>query len=327
MGCAAGGRLDDSMTNPLTEPRPSAERDRQFAIALGVIALVGIVARIAYVVWLRDRVVPFDGLRFHFRARALADLQGFVNPLQQQLTGAAEAPPDASNPPAWPLLLAGPSFVGLRSVLAHQLIACVVGAGTIVMSGLAGRAAFSRRTGVIAAAIVAAYPNIWMYERELLAESLTLFGVALCLWLAYRFPRGAEPAARRCIGRERGPLGDDARRNRSRWCRCSWYRSCSRRGRSRGPAGSDGSRSPGLRASGSSRRGPSYNTSRFEHPVFLSTGLGAALRSGNCEGTYSGPLFGYYDDTSVECAFVRPASSRVTHLWSRASCASSHSST
>ncbi len=50
-----------------------------------------------------------------------------------------------------------------------------------------------------------------------------------------------------------------------------------------------------------------YNTSRFEHPVFLSTGLGAALRSGNCEGTYSGPLLGYYDDSSVECAFVRPA--------------------
>jgi hypothetical protein len=38
---------------------------------------------------------------------------------------------------------------------------------------------------------------------------------------------------------------------------------------------------------------PIYNLDRFERPVFLSTNLGVALRSGNCERTYHGDLMGY----------------------------------
>ena len=39
------------------------------------------------------------------------------------------------HPPAWTLVLAGPSALGLRSYLSHQLVACLVGTATIVMTG------------------------------------------------------------------------------------------------------------------------------------------------------------------------------------------------
>ena len=74
--------------------------------------------------------------------------------------------PDSSNPPAWSVLLAGPTWLGLRSILSHQMVACAVGVGTVIMTGLAGRAAFGRRAGLIAAGIVALYPNVWLYERR-----------------------------------------------------------------------------------------------------------------------------------------------------------------
>jgi 4-amino-4-deoxy-L-arabinose transferase-like glycosyltransferase len=37
-----------------------------------------------------------------------------------------------------------------------------------------------------------------------------------------------------------------------------------------------------------------YNSTRFERPVPLSTGLGAAMATGNCDPTYHGKLLGYY---------------------------------
>jgi hypothetical protein len=38
-----------------------------------------------------------------------------------------------------------------------------------------------------------------------------------------------------------------------------------------------------------------YNLGRYEEPVLLSTGAGQTLQAGNCEFTYAGTNFGYYD--------------------------------
>jgi hypothetical protein len=55
------------------------------------------------------------------------------------------------------------------------------------MTGLAGRAAFGRRVGLVGAALAAVYPGMWLYERELLAEPLAMLGTSTTIWLAYRF--------------------------------------------------------------------------------------------------------------------------------------------
>ena len=69
--------------------------------------------------------------------------------------GDGHAPPD-SNPPAWSL--GWPEHPGwLRSVLSHQLVAAVVGTATVLM--LAGRTRSTRRAALIAAALIAFYPN------------------------------------------------------------------------------------------------------------------------------------------------------------------------
>lgn len=55
------------------------------------------------------------------------------------------------------------------------------------MIGLAARAAIGRRAGLMAAALAAFYPFVWLYERELLSEPLAMLGTATTIWLAYRF--------------------------------------------------------------------------------------------------------------------------------------------
>ena len=152
---------------------------------------------------------------YHFAGIYLADGRGFINPSLVSFTGMSV--PDALHPPAWTTVLAVPSALGLRSWLSHQLIACAVGTATIVMTGLAGRVAFGRRAGLIAAALVAIYPNVWLYEREVQAETLALLGAATTIWLAYRFraaPGVTNARAARPVRRRAGhdPTRDDRAR-------------------------------------------------------------------------------------------------------------------
>lgn len=279
----------------------SSSCDNRFRVALGVIALVGLVARVVYVVCMRNHPIGIDGMKYEFRAQALADGRGFILPLPSFFGGTPKVFSDASNPPAWSLLLAAASKVSLRSILSHQLVASALGAATIVITGLGGRAAFGRRAGLIAAGLVAVYPNVWLYDRELVAEPLALFGTAASLWLAYRFLAKPSPGLAFALGAAVGllamtrseqiflvvflvlPLIIAARgivwRRRVAWLALAsvacvlliapWT---------------------------------AYNTTRFDRPVVLSTGLGWAMAQGNCAPTYSGELLGYYQNGFNSCS-------------------------
>lgn len=148
-------------------------RRHRFAVALALIALAGLVSRVAYVWWNRNGIVRGDGFVYHFGALNLVDGIGFYDPK----SGAALA----GHPPAWEIVLAAPGLLGLRSWLSQQFVSCAVGTATVVM------------TGLIAAALAAAYPFVWLYERELLSEPLAMLGTATTIWLAYRFR--AKPGA------------------------------------------------------------------------------------------------------------------------------------
>ena len=52
--------------------------------------------------------------------------------------------------------------------------------------------------GLIAAGLAAAYPNLWIYERELFVETLVFLFSALLIWLSYSFLDA--PNVRKAIG-------------------------------------------------------------------------------------------------------------------------------
>ena len=89
--------------------------------------------------------------------------------------------------PAWPLVLTIPRLLGWNSLLPSQVFAGLVGTATVVVTGFAGRAAGGARVGLIAAAIAAVYPNFWVYEHELMSETLALFLLATIALVVYRF--------------------------------------------------------------------------------------------------------------------------------------------
>jgi Dolichyl-phosphate-mannose-protein mannosyltransferase len=287
-------------TTPAWEGRPPARRGRRrFAIGLALIALAGAGIRLGYVLAGGGNDTSGDGLYYYFAANVLVDGGGFVNPWSGM--------PTALHPPAWPVVLGPPSLIGLDTLLAHQVFACVVGTATVVLVGLAGREIAGRRVGLLAAAIAAAHPNLWVRERELAAETLVLPLTAVVVILAYRYWRVPHTVTLLALGAACGVLllahsamvlllvvlvpalvvraQPDA----------SAARRLARMGAAFGIVGLV--LLPWV----------VRNTVRFERPVFLTTNLGRTLRAGNCPAAYAGERLGWYDlDIVRPVAVVAP---------------------
>jgi 4-amino-4-deoxy-L-arabinose transferase-like glycosyltransferase len=167
-------------------PVPEQEGDRGFTVVprfglwLALIAAFGLIVRLVVVYKTRFDLVSSDGFTYSAEANFNAAGKWFVVPL-------ASSKPDATHPPAWTAVLTARAWLGGHSYLSQQVLACVIGAATVVMIGLAGRRIAGTRTGLAAAGIAAVYAGLWSYERELLSETLLLLGVSVMILMAYRF--------------------------------------------------------------------------------------------------------------------------------------------
>lgn len=296
--CAPGGVLSTGRSRPLrTSGQRVAGSRRSFGLALGAIAVAGLVVRVAYVLAERRDFVPGgDAYFYHAGANLLADGKGFISPF---FAADGRAVPAAEHPPLYLVYLAIPSALGMRSVLAHMLWSCVLGTGTVVLTGLVGRVVGGARVGLVAAALGAVYPNLWAPDGMLQAETASTFAATLAVWLAYRYLQRPSGARLATVGAVCG-LGALARsellalvpllvlplafardgrawRTRARWSAVA-------------AAAALAVVAPWL----------ALNAVRFEHPVLMSTQLDPLLASANCDTTYFGPFQGYYDITCAK---------------------------
>ena len=107
---------------------------------------------------------------------------------------APPAAPDRRVPAAVPALLSLPARLGAHSVEQQRIFVAFVGAATVVLVGLLGRRVASRAVGLIAAALAAVYPMLFLSEATLMAESLYVALVTLVLLGAYRAYDDPKPA-------------------------------------------------------------------------------------------------------------------------------------
>ena len=253
--------------------------------ALAAIVLGGLVLRVGYVLSQSGEPVRGDGDGYYWSARLLADGHGFVSSGAFRLSGSEALSAAADHPPAWIVVLAVPALLGFQKVLWFQLTACLVGAATVAAVGVTGRRIAGRRAGLVAAAVAALYPNLWMYERVLQCETLALLVTALGIHATYGFcvspgPRRAALMGLTCglltMTRPEGLLlvplvalpAIGLRRPTPRPTRLRWS---------------------GLALAAALLPivpWAAYNSARFEQPVVLTTNLGQTLASANCDDMY-----------------------------------------
>jgi 4-amino-4-deoxy-L-arabinose transferase-like glycosyltransferase len=256
------------------------------------IAAIGLTLRVAYVVATNGDVLTPDGVDYYLGAKALANGEGFIDAGRLLTRGIHE--PSAEHPPAWTVLLAGPSFVGISSVLQQQLLTCLLGTATVVLVGIVGRRLAGPRAGLIAAAFSALYPNLWMHERLLLLEPLMSLAAAAAIFLTYEFTARPRLSTLLCLGALCGLIvlvraeqalllavllvpaallaRDVSWRLRLRWLGLAV-----------------------LAAVVVIAPWVVYNLGRFDHRVLLTTNFGRTVAQGNCDLTYHGPQLGYLD--------------------------------
>ena len=275
--------------------------NRRFWFALGAIALGGLVLRVLYVWLVADDPDGFgDPLFYHLQANFLADGKGFSEPFTWKDTG--RFIPTAVHPPLYSLVLASSSVLGFDSFLAHKLVSAVVGTGVVVVMGLLGRAVAGPRVGLVAAALTAVYPNLFVLDGTLLSEGLFALTIAAATLAGYRLLRAPTVPGAALLG---GAIGLAALT----------------RGEAiglvvlmavpvvllAGPmailrrvllVGVVGVTTLAVVAPWAIR-----NAARFEEPVLLSTNSEEVLAFANCDSTYHGQAFGFWDFT---CHFGHP---------------------
>ena len=244
-----------------------------------------------------------DPLHFHLQANQMADGHWFLDPLLFRATG--EAMPSASKMPLFSTYLGIVSFFGGDTVLAHRIASCIAGAAAIVVIALIVRLLAGPRAGLVAAAIAAVYPNLWINDVLLQAESLFATLVAAMVLTAYRYWRdpGTGTAAWMALAmgltalcRPEGvmlaglvgvPLIVRAVPDWPRRLRHGAV----------------------VAVGGLALLGPwlVWNQFRFDDPVLLTSGSGGVLSTANCEATYSGPLLGY----AANCFDPAPVAAEV----------------
>ena len=264
---------------------------------LALIVLGGLVLRVVYTVANQTTPVSGDGIDYYGAAMLLGDGRGFVSATLVRASGGFFTVQAAEHPPAWALTLTPLALAGVKRLLWFQIAANVVGSATVGVVGLTGRRLAGPRCGLIAAAIAALYPNLWIYERVLQCETLAMLLTALCLYVAYglwRLPSrrgvivlgllvGAQamtrPEALLLYPLLVVPMilisGALDRATRARWLGIAtammllpivpWV---------------------------------AYNMTRFDQPVGLTTNIGTTLAAANCDDVYDGWMVGWW---SFDC--------------------------
>jgi hypothetical protein len=252
-------------------------------VRLTIIVAFGALLRIVRFVgskWNRSLMLN-DSLYYSLQARQLAHGMWFREAFSDQ--------PGAEHGPLTSTLMAIVSW-GSDPVNRQRMITVACGTATVAIIGVIGRRIGGDRVGLIAAAVAAVYPNLWINDGLVMSESVSCLMISLALWALLTWVSRPRLLTAALTGVAMG-LGMLARSEVALFV----------------PAAAAvmwvvGRRS-GIRSSTHMATATGvaialilpwmiFNFGRFDRPVFLTTNEGPAWLGANCDETYYGPAPG-----------------------------------
>lgn len=271
----------------------AARTSERFIIGVLALAAFALVVRITWVAstWGTFQLGA-DARLYYVSGHLLADGHGFASPgewlLHHRLT------PSAFHTPLYPIFLGVLTKVGIGTVNGQRLASCLVGTATVVVIAFAARHVAGERAGLVAAAIAAVYPGLWIYDGTHESESVEALIYATVVLLAYRF------LSRPTVGRVvlLGMAVGAAILGRTEAALLVPVL-CIPAVRSRRFEMSKRDRATRLVAIGLATIALPLpwvvrNLTVFDHPEVLSSGAGYVLAYGSCDATFHGPWLGWW---------------------------------
>lgn len=259
--------------------------DQRFRRLLVAITAVGGAWRLLYLVAVKidDALLLNDSIYYSIQAGRNSEGDWFREGLTN-LPGAEHGPLTSLYLTPWSL---GPG----DNVAWQRFATTLLGIATVFLIGVLGRRIGGPRVGLVAAAIAAVYPNLWINDSLVMSESLALLLVTASLLVALGLDRSPSNTTAVALGVLVG-LGALTRSEIALFAAgfavLAWWRG-SERGWARLTrpalvlAASLVTVSPWLL----------YNAGRFEHTVLMSTNDGTTLLGANCQTTYEVDLGGW----------------------------------
>ncbi len=278
-----------------------------FGRALALITGAGLALRLWVVLVARPTCGPDPGetacfringdALYHFtQARLIADGHWFENGLEFLATG--RHVPSAGDPPGFALLLAFWSWLGFDTVTWARFWSSFVGAVTIVAVGLLARRLAGDRAGVVAAALAAVHPLLWINDAMVMSELLYQPVIVATMWLAVTYAErpsaraaaavGAAVAAAALVRGEAVTLGVFLLVPLTVGAALAWRRRLAHLVLA------------GAVAVAVMAPWVIWNNLRFADPVTLTAASGSVLMAGSCDSAWSGPNLGFWDDCFTE---------------------------
>jgi hypothetical protein len=169
-------------------------------LVLVLISLAGCIFKILYIYfWEWHQELHGDAFYFHWQASMLVSGKGLSDPFAYFNTYSGRSPkpffypnagiqikPGAFHPVLFSLLLALFDLVDLKSVGAQLLAYAVICSFSTLIAGWLGFRLRGKRAAILIAVILAAYPGIWMFSGQLLAEPLAQLVIAFSIYAFYK---------------------------------------------------------------------------------------------------------------------------------------------
>lgn len=276
---------------------------RLLAAIVAVAALVR-VGRLA-LIWNRPLLLN-DSIYYSAQARGLAEGRLFLEPFSSH--------PGAEHGPLTSLLMASVSWIG-DAIPWQRAITVPFGIASVILVALIARRVGGNAVSLLAAAVAAAYPNLWLSDGLVMSES---FAIAAVLAVLAAATRGGEPTRSGAIWL--GALVGVAALVRSELLLLAPLLTVLIiRVRTRGSLG----RGLLVMVVAAVVISPwvAFNMARFERPVLLTTNEGGLLLGTNSPDTYWGPNIGGWslvrlldEMESVPEIEARDASVRSDHM-------------
>lgn len=157
----------------------------RFLLLLSAIGLVGLIARIVFVeVFSPSLHFGLDTLWYELTSSLIVDGRGLSDPAAFFEQGKVVA--TAFRVPLYPTFLAGVSQVANADRHTFQIAGCLVGTGTVVLTGVLGRQLVDARVGLVAAAITAFSPALVNVDASVMSETLQVPLVTVAMLLLVR---------------------------------------------------------------------------------------------------------------------------------------------
>jgi Dolichyl-phosphate-mannose-protein mannosyltransferase len=148
--------------------------------------LVGLAIRLCYALVATQPPIPTGADQYYYQGQATLITHGHWWVVPGSVVHGSTGIPGAAHPPLFSAILAIADYVGLHGNNGQRAFLCVLGLLAIVCCGRIGARLAGHTGEVVVTWVAAVWPGMWIYNGEVLSESVTVVLVAATLLAFYR---------------------------------------------------------------------------------------------------------------------------------------------